>query len=165
MSSSALPTLKSQDKYCFISVMSSNYSPPSGSQNISGYKMAVAAHPSPVYQRAKPFYYMTLNSDAHNTSGSAPLSRRHSYRYQGSPFSIRASDLERKKFAGIYIPFLFFWSFWYSVFILHVWYLNLTVLTDPSFPSLQVLLLLLRLRTDHRSDLNATLQLTSCLKR
>lgn len=66
---------------------------------------------------------MTLNSDAHNTLASAPLSRRHSYRYQGSSFScVRASDLERKKFAGIYIPFLFSWSFWYFVFILHVWW-------------------------------------------
>lgn len=63
---------------------------------------------------------MTLNSDAHNTSASALLSRRYSCRYQGS--SVRASDLERKKFAKIYIPFLFFWSFWYSVFILHVWW-------------------------------------------
>lgn len=63
---------------------------------------------------------MTLNSDAHNTSASALLSRRYSCRYQGS--SVRASDLERKKFAEIYIPFLFFWSFWYSVFILHVWW-------------------------------------------
>lgn len=121
--SSALPALTSQDKYYFTSVMSSNYSPPSGLRISLDTRWQCLPTPLPVYQRAKPFCYMTLNSDAHNTSGSVPLSRRHSYRYQDSPFSfVKASDLERKKFAATYTPFLFFWSFWYTVFILHVWW-------------------------------------------
>lgn len=93
--------------------------------------------------------------------------RRHFYRYQGLSFScVRDSHLERQNevlwdlYSFPVFPML--WVFWFYPLCLIIW---ISLFWQTSFPFLQAFLLLLLLQTDHRSYLNATFQLTSCLKK